>query len=107
MALVLGGPGEAEGKERVSQVWHVEIRQSRQGFCWPHAFSHNLEVCITTTGVGEDEEGMPVNLPVGLQFAPQTGRQRHHAILVALAVADEQFVFGALDIVDGQGQAFA
>ena len=62
---------------------------------------------VAATDVGKDEQRMPVKLPVALQFLPQAGGQRHDAILVALAVANEQFVFSALDVVDGQGQALA
>lgn len=34
MALVLGGPGEAEGKERLFLVEQGEFRRSQQKICW-------------------------------------------------------------------------
>jgi len=72
-----------------------------------HALGHGLGIVIPSADVGKEKEWMPVKLPVTLEFVPQTGGQRHDAILVALAVADEQFVLGAFNVVDGQGQAFA
>ena len=80
-------------------------RHGRSGLL--HALGYNLEIGVATANVGKDEKRMPVKLPVGLKFMPQTGRQRHDAILVAFAVADDQFVLRSLDVVDGQCQAFA
>ena len=50
---------------------------------------------------------MAMDPPVVLQLAPQAGGQRQDAIPVALAGADEELVLRAVDVVDGQGQAFA
>ena len=45
--------------------------------------------------------------PVTAQFVVQGGGQRNDAVFVAFAIADEQFVFAADDVVNGQAQTFA
>ena len=45
--------------------------------------------------------------PVAAQFLIHGGGQRHDPVLVALAVANHQFVFLADDVVNGQPEAFA
>lgn len=71
-----------------------------------HACGQGLRVAIAAADVGEEEQGMLVESPVASQLVVEAGWQRKDAILVALGVADEQLVVGALDVVDGQAEAF-
>jgi hypothetical protein len=50
---------------------------------------------------------MAMEEPVAAEVLEETGGQRDDAVLVALALADEQLVLGAAHIVDGQTEAFA
>jgi hypothetical protein len=45
--------------------------------------------------------------PVATQLLIHRGRQGNHPVFVPFAMADEQFVFLAPDIVNGQAEAFA
>ena len=64
-------------------------------------------VVVPSACVGEDEQRVPVKAPVAAQFLPQGGGQGHDAVLVSFAVANEQFVFLAFDVVNGQPETFA
>jgi hypothetical protein len=59
-------------------------------------------VVITPARVGEDKQRVPVKAPVAAQFLPHAGGQGHDAVLVSFAVTNEQFVFLALDVVNGE-----
>ena len=73
-----------------------------------HALSQRgRRVVIAPTGVGEEQERMPVEGPVAAQFLIQGGGQGYDAVLVSFAVADEQFVFLAFDVVDGEPETLA
>ena len=48
-----------------------------------------------------------MNGPVSAQFVQERPGQRDDAVTVPLAVADEELVLRARDVVDGQSQAFA
>jgi len=71
-----------------------------------HALGKGLAVVITAAHVGEEQERMTMESPVATQFLVHGGGQGRHPILVSLAVANEQFVFLAADVVNGQAQAF-
>jgi len=45
--------------------------------------------------------------PVAAQFLIEAGGQRHDAILMALALSNEQFVFLATHVVNGQTETLA
>lgn len=72
-----------------------------------HARRHRFGIAVASADIGEDQQGMLVERPVGTQLLVEAGGQGDDAILVALAAADPQFVFAAEDVVDGQAQAFA
>src|SRR5262249_19782324 len=57
--------------------------------------------------VGEQQQRVPVKAPVAAQFLPHGGGQGHDAILMSFAVANEQFVFVAFDVVNGQPETLA
>lgn len=46
-----------------------------------HALGHGFGIVVASADVGKEKEWMPVKLPVTLEFVPQTGGQRHDAIL--------------------------
>ena len=54
-----------------------------------HAPGQSLRGVVAAADVGKDQQRMAVKLPVALQFLPQAGGQRHDAVLMALAVANE------------------
>jgi hypothetical protein len=60
------------------------------------------EVVVAATDIGKDQERMLVDGPVTSEFFVHGGGQRDDPILMSLAVADEQFVFLALNVVNGQ-----
>ena len=70
-----------------------------------HALSHGA--AVPPAGVGKEQERMLVHPPVVLELVPHGSRQWQDAILMPLAGTDEKFVLLALDVVDGEGQAFA
>ena len=73
-----------------------------------HAPGQRLRgVVIAAARVGEEQERVAVESPVAAQFLLHGGGQRHDPVLVSLAVANEQLVFLAFDVVDGQPEAFA
>jgi hypothetical protein len=72
-----------------------------------HANSQSRGVVVPTTHVGKDQEWMPVKRPVGTQFLIKRRGQRHDAIAMPFAASDEELVFSAGDVVDGERQAFA
>jgi hypothetical protein len=72
-----------------------------------HARGHRFGVTVATSHVGEDQQGMPVKGPVSAQLLVKAPGQGNHAILMAFALANAQLVVVALDVVNGQGQAFA
>ena len=73
-----------------------------------HASGQGLRgVVITAARVGEDQQRVAMESPVAAQFAVHGGGQGHDPVLVSLAVADEELVFGAFNVVDGQPEAFA
>lgn len=52
--------------------------------------------------VGKEIVGRAMGLPVGTQFRQQARRQRHAAVLVALACADPEQSASAIDVSDAQ-----
>lgn len=72
-----------------------------------HSSGQGLGIAITAADIGKDQHGMAVESPVTAQFVVQGGGQRNDTIFVILTVADDQFVFRAENVVDGQAQAFA
>src|SRR5690349_7212166 len=85
------------------QALQRSARHGRSGLM--HALSHGFAIRMTPADVWKNQERMPMELPVTLQFVPQARGQWDDAILVALAGTDEQLVLGPVDVVDGQGQA--
>ncbi len=102
-----GGVGEVEllaGHDQ--QALEGRTRHGAGGAV--HALGQGVRATvIPTADVGEEQEGVAVEAPVAAQFLAQGGGQGHDAILVSFALANEQFVFLAFDIVDGQPQALA
>jgi hypothetical protein len=68
-----------------------------------HSFGQSLRVVVAATDIWKDQERMLVDSPVAAEFLVHGGGQREDPILMSLAVADEQFVFFAANVVDGQG----
>ena len=57
--------------------------------------------------MGEEQQGVTVGDPVIAEVFDHEGGQRHHPVVVVLAVADPEFIFVTKDVVDGEGEAFA
>ena len=72
-----------------------------------HALGQCFGIVAAPARVGKNQQRVPVKSPVTAQFLIHQGGQWDHPILVAFAVADEQLVFLATDVVNGQAQAFA
>lgn len=72
-----------------------------------HASSQGLGIMVTAADVGEEQERVAVKSPIAAQFVVHGGRQWNDAVLVTFAIADEQLVFAAGDVVNGQAQTFA
>ena len=70
-----------------------------------HASGQRLRgVVVAAADVGEEQERVAVKGPVAAQFLLHGGGQRHDPVLVALALANEQLVFLAFDVVDGRAR---
>jgi len=72
-----------------------------------HALCQRFGVVATPAHVGEDQQRVVVKSPVTAQFLVHWGGQWNQPVFVAFAVADEQLVFLAADVVNGQAEAFA
>jgi hypothetical protein len=73
-----------------------------------HALGQRLRrTVVAATGIGEEQQWVTMESPVAAQLLPHGSGQRDNTVLVAFAVADEQFVFGAFDIVNGEPETLA
>lgn len=80
-------------------------RHGTSGFM--HALGQHPGIVMTAPDIGKDEQRMAMEGPVITQLVVQGAGQRDDAVAISLAVTDEELVFRAGDIVDGQCQAFA
>ena len=72
-----------------------------------HASGQGLGIVGAATDVGEDQQPMAMEGPVAAQLLPQIRGQGHDAVAVTFAVADEELVLAAEDVVDCESEALA
>ena len=72
-----------------------------------HSLGQRFEVMIAATHVGKEQKWVSMKSPVATQLLIHRCGQGNHPVFITFTVADEQFVFLAPDVVNGQAQAFA
>lgn len=72
-----------------------------------HALGQGFGVVIAPADIGKEQKGMSMKGPVAAQLFVHGSGQRNQSVFAAFAMADEQFVFLAPDVVNGQAEAFA
>jgi hypothetical protein len=99
----------SRGSPRGATAWvgrngDIEEAQRREGRTTSTQRGRRERVCRNAVGRGV---GWAVKSPIPTQFVGQGGGQRNDTVFVSFGVADEQFVFAAGDVVNGQAQTFA
>ena len=72
-----------------------------------HAGGDGLKVVVTAPDIGEKQERVLVDPPVTAQLVVEGSGQRNNPVLMAFAMADDELVLPAKDVVDGEAEALA
>ena len=72
-----------------------------------HARGQGLRVVVTAPDIGEEQKRVTMEEPVAAQLVVEGCGQRDHPVCMTFAIADDELVVLAEDVVDGEAQALA